>query len=847
MIGGRILQTGNYYAGTGPHPDLLTRVTEPLGGSISVTYKPHPETSTRNGVMPGVVQTVESTTAFDGRNLSAETKYTYQGGLYNARERRFLGFARAQATLPCNLAATGANETTCPVRDYTFRQDIPAAGRIEQIVTRAGATGAILRTEESHWQVSGSATALPYKANQIGKRIITRHPDGTQASQLTQYTYDVFGNTRTETQRGDEANTTDDRRIVTAYYPNIPAYIVNKPSNRLLEKLNWTSATTFTTERFGLEYFFYDGESSSLTPPAIGNLTQHFDTINATPTYAATRYTYDSFGNETSRTDPGGDRTETIYDPNTNLEPIEVRNPLYTQGADTRQRLQMTYHPVCRLPATEIDVNGQTTTQSYDTHCRPVWRQKPLGDYEYRIYSNIGSPTTQALEVRTPPQPRPPNTPPPPQPDHIWSRVFFDGFGRPVRTEAEGSVADQEIATDTQYSRRGPPAAVSRPYYADVQTPAFTRTFYDALDRPVRVTHPDGATRTMVYQRSVATGLGGLIATVTTDELGRPRTEDRDGHDRVVRTTRLRGTEAAHTTLTYDVADNILTVGDPNANRWVYTYDWRGKRLTARDPGLGTWTFTYDVDGLLTSRTDARGIRIDYTYDRLGRLTRKLVGAGRPAGDPLIEDVRLAYDEARAGRFNVGQLTSTWRADDASNAGGRLEYDYDARGRRVATRTLIDGATYTSTTAYDAGGRVLWQGLPDGTTFGSAAAPFNYDTAGQLISVPGALWTIGYTAEGAVRVVSTPTSVLRAQFSTSRGWMTALSHEVRGTPAPPPFFSVAYQRDAIGRITGITDAQLSPSPEAWTYTYDTLDQLTRAQNAARAPFDLSASDWRSSF
>lgn len=72
-----------------------------------------------------------------------------------------------------------------------------------------------------------------------------------------------------------------------------------------------------------------------MTPPAVGNLTQHFDTINATPTYAATRYTYDSFGNETSRTDPGGDRTETIYDPNTNLEPIEVRNPLCTQEADT--------------------------------------------------------------------------------------------------------------------------------------------------------------------------------------------------------------------------------------------------------------------------------------------------------------------------------------------------------------------------------------------------------------------------------------------------------------------------------------------------------------------------------
>ncbi len=100
--------------------------------------------------------------------------------------------------------------------------------------------------------------------------------------------------------------------------------------------------------------------------------------------------------------------------------------------------------------------------------------------------------------------------------------------------------------------------------------------------------------------------------------------------------------------------------------------------------------------------------------------------------------------------------------------------------------------------------------------------------------MPGAVWTIGYTAEGPVQVVSTPTSVLRAQFSTSRGWMTALSHEVRGTPAPPPFFSVTYQRDAIGRITGITDAKLTPSPEGWTCTYDTLDQLTRAQNAANA-------------
>src|SRR5262249_21231976 len=113
--------TLNYVNGPvpGPVPDLLTGITSSLGGTTTVTYAPSSQWTNTN--LPFITQTTASVTANDGRGTTSTTGYSYAGGLWNAPERRFLGFASATATLPCN-----AGETLCPKIDTTFLQSVCA-------------------------------------------------------------------------------------------------------------------------------------------------------------------------------------------------------------------------------------------------------------------------------------------------------------------------------------------------------------------------------------------------------------------------------------------------------------------------------------------------------------------------------------------------------------------------------------------------------------------------------------------------------------------------------------------------------------------------------------------------
>lgn len=117
-------------------PDLMKSVETPLGGVTRVEYAP--SSHWPDGKLPFVLQTVKSVTLDDGRGQDATTTYRYTGGRWHWGERRFLGFATATATLPCNDrhgAAEGV-ETDCPVRDYIFEQGVASAGLIRQVKFR---------------------------------------------------------------------------------------------------------------------------------------------------------------------------------------------------------------------------------------------------------------------------------------------------------------------------------------------------------------------------------------------------------------------------------------------------------------------------------------------------------------------------------------------------------------------------------------------------------------------------------------------------------------------------------------------------------------------------------------
>ncbi|MGO4340034.1 hypothetical protein AB4037_34685, partial [Labrys sp. KB_33_2] len=170
----------------------------------------------------------------------------------------------------------------------------------------------------------------------------------------------------------------------------------------------------------------------------------------------------------------------------------------------------------------------------------------------------------------------------------------------------------------------------------------------------------------------------------------------------------------------------------------------------------------------------------------------------------------------------------------AANKHAWLTANYDALGNEVVKTLLTtEGTTYTTTTAYDAGKRILWRSFGDGTSLGSTAAPFGYNGAGQLTSIPGLVSNVTYNAAGQSLVTTYANGVTSTSaYDATRGWLNSLTAAKGGTN----LLSLNYSRAATGRIDAIT-APGGASSDAWTYGYDELDQLTSANNAGNASFN----------
>ncbi|MDQ0473263.1 RHS repeat-associated core domain-containing protein [Labrys wisconsinensis] len=828
---------GTYISLAGPFPDLLTSVTGPLGGKTTIAYQP--SSGVVHGPMPGILQVVKSVTLSDGRSSPSTTSYSFAGGLYNASERRFLGFRTATADLACN-----AGETACPRKIYTFRQDLASAGRLEKLEETTTASGApvLARTLET-WSVrttaglkanwpptSGTVPALtlPYTALNTGSekqalfyQTVTTGGGGGSLGGPPQTTtittarrttstrvYDAYGNVTGLTETGDADVTGGERYTLTAFTPNPEAYIVSAP-NRVRTYAGTSSAGPLLAD----QVIYYDGSTTLGAVPSKGDVTQTGRRPQASGSWYLAKAEYDGYGNKTAVIDEVGNRTETVYDTGTHLLPVEVRNA-------KAQSVVTTYDPGCQKPLTVTDLNGQVTAFTYDALCRLTEKKPPLNAFERYTYYNVGNPATQYVDVR---RPGPTGT------ATIYTKTYLDGFGRTWKVLAQGPDTARVITTLTDYTARGSVARVSRPFYSG-ETAQYTSTAYDALDRPVVVTNPDGSAASVAYGASSLTALSGFLTVTTTDELGRRSIVHTDAFGRTVRQTRFLGTSEVNRSMVYDAAGRLTQLTDPAGNQWTNTFDNMGRRTQVQDPDLGTWTYAYDGAGNLTRQTDAKGQQVAFLYDPLNRVRSKIARAELPVNDPGRDTTTYAYDEGRSGFFNVGKMTTS------TNAAATLTADYDVLGREVKKTLVVDGQSYITTTAYDTGSRVLWRGLPDGTTVGTASSPMTYDPAGRLVSVPGLVTGTTYDAAGQPLVTSYASGVVStATYDPTRGWLSQLTHQ-QGSGGTA-LLSLSYTRALTGRIEAVTDQLNASSADNWTYTYDDLDQLKRAANAGNSAYN----------
>ena len=650
----------------GPVPDLLTSFAIPLGGKEAITYRSSAGLpSTR---LPFIMQLVSSVTTDDGRGNSTTTDFAYAGGQWSQSERQFMGFRTIMATLPAN-----GGETARPQVTTTYQQSLACLGRAALVEHKDG-IGVVLKTEKTGFQIN---TSVPMSCLESSHESWDRVA-GTAAVKKSrvEHSYDLYGN---ETQTIDYGNldvAADDVSVLRYFYPNTSDYLVSCPA---VVYTYWGVGTA--TPIVG-QALYYDNNSYTV-PPLRCEQTYEGRMVNSTSWIPSFTKTYDAFGNLRSVTDALNNRTETIYDTATSLLPVETRLPKYFDVVpDMGFKTATNWDPVCQKPLSETDVNGQITAATYDPLCRQTRVDKPGGDYVITQYINFGQPNnSQQITKLTPPAGG--------QSLQRYHVEYLDGFGRTWNTADRHTTSDN-INVWINFNARGEVASVTTPFPNSATSVVYTTYAYDALDRLIKTTNPDGSIATLTYALAPATS--DTMQITATDEIGHQIVYTMDTHDKLVKRTKMKGGTPLVTEYRRDPLGRVVNIIDPLFTSWSYAYDGLSRRISVADPDLGNWSYVYDAASRVTSQTDAKGQVTLLTYDVMGRVLNKAVSGAAIA----TETTSNIYDEPRASFFNRGKLTSATRSVPANGTLAAVnvvrQSNFDLAGRLVQeTHLSING------------------------------------------------------------------------------------------------------------------------------------------------------------
>lgn len=704
-------------------PDLLTKITQPEGGTVSAAYLQSALYKDANGnrintSLPYILNTVSTTTYDNLLSTPYTNTFSYAGGSHyyaSTTDKQFAGFASTTV-----IDGFGNKTVT-----YTHQGNATTSS--EEYADRRSKIGKVYRTDIldslgnvykrllSKWDHNASSTVSEFV---FKSRDLVRDYDGDAdvKDTGTEYSYNTSnGNLTVQTEWGEVTGSTtgsftdigtDKRTTQYAYATNTTAYITGLPSQELI--LNQSNITVRHTR------YYYD--TLSLGSTTKGNRTKDEQLITGS-TYIDTEKTYNNYGLVTQSKDQRDKATNYIYDAY-NLYPATTTNPL-------SQSTKTTYDYSLGKINSVIDPNGSVTTLGYDGLDR-VLEEK------------ISDPQTGSLVTKTT------NT----YTDTLGAKSVFtkqylsaaksvdlyeysDGFGKKRQSRLETEDPNKYAVRDFTYGPEGLTIKESLPYlssgttYSSATTSPqlFTNYGYDSLKRIKSVATAVGTTTT-TYDQWIDS---------MTDTNGKLRTFNYDAYRRLGTTTEQLATSTYTTVYAWDQNNGLTKVTDALGNIRNFTYDNVGRRKTAEDlrgtsdTSYGTWTYNYDATGNIASTSDPKAQVVNYTYDDLNR--------------PLIEDfvgqagteVTHVYDTCTNGKGRICQST---------NGFATTTYLYAINGLPATTSKTISGSVPVRSfaTRYD------WQGNKTALKYpDTSEIEFMYNNAGLLNSIqyrePGGNWT----------------------------------------------------------------------------------------------------------
>ena len=352
--------------------------------------------------------------------------------------------------------------------------------------------------------------------------------------------------------------------------------------------------------------------------------------------------------------------------------------------------------------------------------------------------------------------------------DPIKIITYTDGFGRVIQTKKDASVTEDGVnlinamvvSGKVQYDNGGRMVRQYYPVYEaktadlqagseglsgdpgntafNIQTGAYSTLYqYDAYDRNVLITYPDGNETQFAYRKELD-----KLVTRITDANGNYKETFKDS-EQLIREVRESDNQtnpgSPHTIAsTYDynpLGEMIQVIQDSTGQRLttLVGYDLLGRRTSIQNPDTGLVTTEYDdVSNISAKQTGnlmniSASTKITYTYNQ----ANQLINVNYPAMAPVpAETVTYTYGGPGAADNGAARIVSV------NFPGGSKEFKYDALGSVVYEKNTVNlySGNIQKETHYtwDNLGRMLNMTYPDGEVL-----TYGYDNGGLLTSAVG--------------------------------------------------------------------------------------------------------------
>ena len=701
----------------------LKSVTNPFGGKYTIEYTHTQPTTNHPGGKWAMASLIVSDSTDNPKMIS---KFRYEDGRRDRREREFLGFGKVYS-----MSMEGSDTIRTLLQEFDVNHYL-TAGSLTRSLLAGKDTTAKFRDEHTdyrYYSVSGEGT-LSEDQTISSDRLFS------VPSQKTTVAY-------------ENGNSLDLNRETYTYgsnYGNLDKYQFEDLTNNnygYLTTINYANARYGTPNHVTVKSLNGDtyrdvtaSYANEFTPWAMTEMKQKVDDKNT----AVATFEYDHYGNIAKKTLPKNAKGEQmfftyLYDRKYNMYPESVEDAF-------GYRSQMEdYDYRYGIPRTVRDMNGYTVQYHIDDLGRVdtiIAPNEQSAGVPYTIaYQYVkGADYKTSYAVTSHYDPQHPNDP-------LMTITHVDGLGRPYQVKKEAEIMNDNkqaevkyiVSGRTKYDALGRTIETTHPTSCApanaLNIVAFNNnmlnsTTYDAIDRPLTQTLPaeqGGEASITRMNYTIENSMMKAIVTAPNDDESYSYT---NGAGQTVNTERIDPSTGEHVSIKYffDPIGQLDSLIDAGGNVTKYVYDMAGRKLSVCHPSAGLTSFIYDNAGNILKKGTANGDTVKYEYEY-----NRLVKVKYPRHPE--NDVTYTYGGHNATYNRAGRIALV---EDGS---GATEYFYGKMGevtkqRRTLIIPNVAVATYTTEWQYDSHNRLQEMIYPDGEK-----VKYFYNLGGQLSSIVG--------------------------------------------------------------------------------------------------------------